>query len=242
MILNEQQKFSSLDDWFFSPQGRRVAQAMASELTPVASFLKGTTLLQLGSLANNLWLEPLFFANKWLASPVFPKHQHTRPRHVLTEFNRLPIERHSVDCVVAPFTTELVSSDRRHWMNEIDRVLAPMGYAIFFGINPWSLWGFLLRFFANHWFVRDRVHLCSAMKLNYLFLNRGYATCLLSNFYYIPPFNHENIIHRLEFLNEMGKMMWPYPAGFYCLIVQKQDFGFLMPSMDRVDFHLARVC
>ena len=52
-------------------------------------------------------------------------------------------------------------------------------------------------------------------------LHRGYTQCALTSFYYIPPVTNEFLIRKLEFLNEMGKMVWPFPAGFYCLIMQK---------------------
>ena len=36
-----------------------------------------------------------------------------------------------------------------------------------------------------------------------------------------PPVTNKTLINHLEFLNQMGKMIWPFPAGFYCLIMQK---------------------
>lgn len=231
MLHAEQRKFASLDDWFLSPQGCRVAAAFTSELKAVANFLHGTRLLQLGTFADNAWLSVLSHPYKWLVSPV-----PNRAVSLQATMGNLPINRHAVDCVIAPFTLEMCINNR-HVMNEIDRVLAPMGYAIFFGINPWSIWGLLLRVSASHWFTHARVHLQTALTLKRIFLNRGYTQCLLSNFYYIPPFNHEKCIHKLEFLNEMGKMIWPYPASFYCLIVQKHD-----PSLLTPDFNLAGVC
>ena len=53
-------------------------------------------------------------------------------------------------------------------------------------------------------------------------LHRGYVQCNLSSFYYIPPVSSESLLHKLEILNELGKMISPCPAGFYCLVVQKQ--------------------
>lgn len=239
MTRHEQRKFAALDDWFLSPQGSRVAEALASELKAVSGFFHGTSLLQLGTFADNAWLSALSYPYQWLISPEISGVKMTVS--ALTEMSALPIDRQSIDCVVAPFTLELVTN-RRQLINEIDRVLAPMGYAIFFGINPWSIWGLLLRMSASQWFAHARIHLQSALTVKRMFLNRGYGQCLLSNFYYIPPINNEKVIHKLEFLNEMGKMIWPYPASFYCLVVQKQDPSLLTPNVERVDFNLAQVC
>jgi hypothetical protein len=54
-------------------------------------------------------------------------------------------------------------------------------------------------------------------------LARGYEQCWLSSFYYIPPVGSEYWLRKLGFLNQMSKMVSPYPPGFYCLILQKQD-------------------
>jgi hypothetical protein len=61
----------------------------------------------------------------------------------------------------------------------------------------------------------------SSLSLKHDMLSRGYSLCLLDSFYYIPPVANRKWIHYLEFLNEVGKMVWPFPAGFYCLVMQK---------------------
>ncbi len=63
--------------------------------------------------------------------------------------------------------------------------------------------------------------LTSAFAVKRMMLHRGYRQCVLTSFYYIPPVASEFLIRKLEFFNEMGKMIWPFPAGFYCFIVQK---------------------
>ena len=52
---------------------------------------------------------------------------------------------------------------------------------------------------------------------------RGYKLENLSHFYFIPPWVNEPWLRRLEVLNEMGKMLWPCPAGFYCLVMRKVE-------------------
>ena len=58
---------------------------------------------------------------------------------------------------------------------------------------------------------------------------RGYVVRGFVNFHYLWPVNQPYWIHKLEFLNEMGKMLTPFPAGFYCLIVQKYELGAVRP-------------
>lgn len=211
MVPDEQAKYAALDEWFNTPQGMRVAQAFTAELSIVNEKLSGKRLLQLGCCGNNDWLSMLHFRQKWIVSPAL---DHT-PVMLNASMNALPIERNSMDCVLAPLTLELFARGRSP-VDEIDRILKPMGFVIFLGINPWSFWGAALRF-------KHAGTLRSSLLVKRAILSRGYRQCFLSSFYYIPPIKSEKLIHKLEFLNEMGKMMWPYPAGFYCLIAQKYD-------------------
>ncbi len=217
MLLEEQaNKYRALHHWFITPQGTRVAHAFVSELTHVGEQISGGHLLQLGSCGENLWLQELKFRKKWLATPC----RIQKKTSVMASLSMLPIERDSIDCVIAPLMMEAFPQGRSP-LDEIDRVLKPMGYAIFFGINPCSFWGMALRWHRLPCFGPGRSSLLSSLALKRMMLQRGYRQCVLTSFYYIPPVLSEVSIRRLEFLNEMGKMIWPFPAGFYCLMVQK---------------------
>ncbi len=217
MVWDEQViKYNALDAWFKTPQGLRVAKAFTAELKIVKEFLQGRRLVQLGSCGDNAWLSVLNFRQKWLLSPC----ETASKAHVLTSLTSLPIDRNSMDCVVAPLTIEAFGLDKNP-LDEIDRILKPMGYAIFFGVNPISFWGAALRFHRMECFGKTASTLTSSLSLKHSMVSRGYTQCLLKSFYYIPPVAHKKLIHRLEFFNEMGKMIWPFPAGFYCFIVQK---------------------
>lgn len=210
-------KYRAMDSWFKTPQGQRVARAFASELKEPAELFSGKRLLQLGFLGDNAWLSELRFRHKWLATP----YETTQNSALVTSMTSLPIARSSIDCVIAPLTLEAFGHDKNP-IDEIDRILKPMGYVVFFGVNPWSFWGGAVRFGALHCFGDNHNGiLCSSLFLKQAMLSRGYSQCMLSSFYYIPPVANKKLIDNLEFFNEMGKMIWPFPAGFYCLIVQK---------------------
>ena len=217
MILDEQViKYSALDNWFKTPQGVRAAQAFASELKEPSELFSGKRLLQLGSCGDNPWLSALNFRHKWFVTPCETSHKSA----LVSSLSSLPIDRNSIDCVVAPLTLEAFGHDKNP-IDEIDRVLKPMGYVVFFGIKPWSFWGAALRWGGVGCFGDSRGILSSSLSLKHAMLSRGYSQCMLSSFYYIPPVANKTLIHSLEFFNEMGKMIWPFPAGFYCFIVQK---------------------
>ncbi len=217
MLLAQQvNKYSALDEWFQTPQGRRVAQAFANELVQLSEGLKGGNVLQLGSCGENLWLPELKYRRKFLVSPCVVSQKTA----LLSSLTMLPIERDSIDCILAPLTLEAFSGSRNP-LDEIDRVLKPMGYAIFFGVNPFSFWGAALRWRHLSCFGLTSTQLTSSFSLRRMMLQRGYRQCALTSFYYILPVSSEALITKLEFFNEMGKMIWPFPSAFYCFIVQK---------------------
>lgn len=221
---NHIQQYLALSNWFDSPQGLRVAQAFIDEIACFQSQLRGESLLQLGSCGQNPWLPHFDYSRKIIVSPCVNQ----KGVAINALVNQLPIDRDSIDCIIAPLTFEacLLNKDP---MDELDRILKPMGYIVFWGINPLSFWGLALRVRYLSIFAHAKVTLKSVLSIKRAVLSRGYQQCALSTFYYIPPVTSEKLIHDLAFLNEMGKMLWIFPAGFYCLIVQK--YRVIAPSL-----------
>lgn len=213
----QKSRFRALDNWFNSPQGIDLSEAFLSELAHLNEFLYGETLLQLGNCGDNTWLQSLHYTHKWRATPyVLPSST------LITSFNQLPIDRNSVDCILAPLIMEAFSH-KKNPIDEIDRILKPMGYVVFFGINPISLWGLFVRLRRYSCFGSLTGKPSSVFFIKRAMLHRGYIQCNFSNFYYIPPVSSIKWLDKLEILNELGKMISPCPAGFYCLVMQKQQ-------------------
>lgn len=212
------QKYHSLDKWFKTPQGLAIAKAFITEMSCIDRSLYGGTFLQIGSCAENIWLPFLRFKHKWIVSPYFNKKN-----TLCASLNKLPIDRDSIDCILAPLTMEASQNDIV--LDEIDRILKPMGIVIFFGINPLSLWGLGLKWGYLECFGKADTRLQSSLTLKRNMSYRGFKSLIHKNFYFIPPVVEESLIHKLNFLNEMGKMIWPFPAGFYCLILQKFQYN-----------------
>lgn len=213
----EAQKYRAMDDWFGSPQGVAIAEAFALEFNYIDKWVHGDTYLQLGSCGKNIWLPYLRFNRKWVITPYFDQNSTT-----VNSMGALPFDRDSVDCIVAPLTMEASINDLV--IDEIDRVLRPMGVAIFFGINPMSLWGLALKWGYLDCFGQLNTRLYSSLALKRSMSYRGFKPVIHKNFYYIPPVLSENIINKLNFLNEVGKMIWPFPSGYYCLVLQKFQY------------------
>lgn len=218
MLIEQQTKqYSALNEWFKSPLGQYVTREFAQEVDAVAHLLKGNTLVQLGHYGDNLWLNSLDFKNKWLS---FPKVE--AGVDLPCSFNQIPIIRDSVDCVVVPLGLEPYNNSLS-LIDEVDRILKPMGCVIFLSLNPWSLWGAAIKSRLFNCFAESSIKMRSPYELNRVLLQRGYRQCSLTYFGYLPPINNNRVIKKLAVLNEIGKMIWPVPAGFYCYIAQKYE-------------------
>lgn len=232
---DQKSRFHALNDWFNTPQGIYVGQAFAIELVHLSEFLHGETLLQLGSCGDNSWLNALHYSHKWLATPYLNPSIST----LVTSFNYFPIDRNSVDCVIAPLTMEAFTH-KKNPIDEIDRILKPMGHVVFIGINPMSLWGIFMRLGKFSCFGTLSGKSMSVFFIKRAMLRRGYIQCNLSSFYYIPPVTKKKWIHKLEIFNELGKVIWPCPAGFYCLVVQKHQENYPDLCVDKVEAELLK--
>lgn len=208
-------RFRALDEWFNTPQGIDISDFFKSELSHLNGLLYGETLLQLGASGKNSWLQALHYCHKWQAS------SYSSPVSTLiSSFNQLPMDRNSIDCIIAPLVMEVFDIAKSP-IDEIDRILKPMGYVVFFGVNPLSLWGINLRFRPSSCFGSLKSKPKSVISLQRAMMHRGYLQSYFASFYYIPPVSTRKALDKLEILNELGKMISPCPAGFYCLIMQK---------------------
>lgn len=225
----EKNRLRALDDWFLSPQGSRVGKEFSTKLNHFNEFLHGETLVQLGNAGENLWFNQLRFLHKWRITP-YSHYSST----VIASLNQLPFDRHSVDCILAPLTLEAFPRNANP-IDEIDRVLKPMGYVVFIGFNPISLWGMLMKKKATGCYGNLGGYAVSPFYLQRAMSTRAYIQCHLSTFYHIPPLRSAKWINRLEFLNQCGKMLSIYPAGFYCLIFQKYQECTPNPILNKVE-------
>lgn len=220
-----------LDQWFLSDMGVEVTEAFLAELVHTKALLHGDTLLQLGCSLSGAFFATLPFARKWIAAPYAGSNV-----DLVTLLNHLPLERHSLDCVIAPLTLEAFYK-KEDLIDEIDRVLKPMGHIVFFGVNPFSLWGLWLLYSRNTCLGTVRLKPKSVLSVKFLMLHRGYVQNYLSSFYYIPPVTSKENIEKYRILNQVGKMISPLPSAFYCLIVQKPQeicgSGIILPTQKK---------
>ena len=225
-FIDQNNRFKALESWFVSPHGSYVAKAIAEELSPLNTVLCGDCLIQLGGRTDNPWLADLKFQHKWLLNPqVMPSDISCS-----TLMTALPIDRESVDCVIAPFTMDAFD-EKEFVFDEMDRVLKPLGHIVFIGVNPLSLWGVWLKISRNNCFGVYKGFPRSVFSTQRALLHRGYLQCYYNGFYFIPPVRPQKMIRSLVFLNQVGKMISPTPSAFYCLVMPKHIENYIGPLL-----------
>jgi Methyltransferase domain len=202
-----------VNDWFLTDQGLEIAEDFCRELSNFPQLFVGEKLLQLGSAGANSWLNCLNYKHKIIIDTH--KQSHSSCQAVL---HNLPIAHHSVDCIVLPLALEQTAP---HWhlLDEIDRVLKPMGYVIFLTVNPFSLFGLDLLQKHHKYLPQELGNLYFAFSLRYILLSRDYKALLYKAFYRKLPQLHDNVLKKPRIFARMpGQIL---PAGFSCFIAQK---------------------
>ena len=121
--MDESQHFFALDNWFCTPQGEDVALAFADQLASCPVKIQGKYLLQLGHCGKNVWWDYLSYAAKWVLSP----ERVSRKGSIIGSPTAIPLDRESIDCVIAPLTLE-ISDPHCNLLDDIDRILKPMDF------------------------------------------------------------------------------------------------------------------
>lgn len=215
MNLDEQKhRYRALNDWFCKPQGMQVVDALALKLLQLnPSWPRNAHILQLGLTGD----KPLISsAYTYTLTPC----QAMPNASCIASPKQLPFKRNSIDIIVAPFLFEIFGSYQSP-LDEIDRVLSPMGYVVFLGINPVSLWGLALKLGYLSELGQSGMQPHFPLSIRQALFARGFEQDVFEMFHYIPPFKQQRWIKKSLFLNEMGKIMPIFPAGFYLLIMQK---------------------
>lgn len=217
-------RFKRLERWFETPLGQRVAHVFSDALSHFEYIPRGDMLLQLGACGANLWLKHLAYTHQLI---IASHNSFTQRADCYALCHKLPLDRNSIDCVVAPLTIHAYSHDD-NLLDEIDRVLKPMGYVIFFGINPLSVWGLWLKMSKNACFGRSHGYEHSLLSLKHAMQIRDYTLLDACAFYYIPPLSRPYWLDKMQFLNQIGYMIAPMPSAFYCLVMQKKVADYLL--------------
>lgn len=150
--------------------------------------------------------------------------QIAKPSYFVGSVPELPFQTESLDLLVLPHTLE-VCSDPHHLLREAQRVLIPEGRIVIIGFNPLSLWRLkksarsVGRFppAGHRWISLPRIK--DWLKLLNFDLGAGGASAFGA---FLPPFESEKWLSRLQWMNAAGRRWWPMAGGVYFLMAVKR--------------------
>lgn len=203
-------------------KGRIIGQHIGRALKPVLERSHGHFALQLGIDGLPSWLDTLPIVHRFVVTPYESRFS----GGLQSSLYELPIDTNAVDFVFAPFCLELLDHTDS-FLHEINRVLKPNGTLLFCGVNPSSFWGVPGLLAKRSMFSVWQSGFYGASKLRRRLTHMGVQVEASGRFYYAPPcIKSERGVNIFE---QIGKMILPYPAGFYWLEAKKVELMAIRP-------------
>jgi len=206
---------ATLEEWFATPQGAYVLAWEMARIDQVVADIFGYYAVQVG-------LPGIDFLRANRASSRISAALSGSPG-VVADAHELPFASESLDLVVLPHLLEF-SSEPHQILREVERVLRPEGELVVTAFNPVSLWG-VRKLLAQPpgvpWsgeFV-SVLRMKDWLKLLNFEMRGGRFGC------YRPPFESEQWLSRLGFLEHAGDRWWPVAGAVYLMQAKKRVAG-----------------
>lgn len=228
-------------DWYASDLGQALLSNEQLALEPLLEQIFGYNLIQLGCLDNSSKNKGLTDKSRVSHQFVFESlgcdSQVSSATQLISNFEQLPVQNHSVDAIILPHTLEFEPNPHQI-LREVERVLVAEGKAIFLGFNPYGLWGM----WHKYWELKKHIsanthdkngiccqvplpscgHLISQKRLRDWLKLLGFDIELVSEYFYRPPISSSVLLRKLEFMEQAGQFSKILPAGGYLIVATKR--------------------
>jgi len=213
--------WQALDGWYASPVGREMLVAEHAQLDEVLGNLFGYHLLQLGSPAQRAFQDHSRVSRRILMDICSGACGGQEKGLFRGEAPALPVRGDSLDVLLLPHVLEFTPSPHEV-LREAERTLVPEGHVVILGFNPLSPWQFLR--WALGW--RGRLPWCgcfySAARVRDWLALLGFEVTELRHYFWRLPVQQSAILHRLAFLDRLGRRLWPILGAGYVLVARKR--------------------
>ncbi len=214
--------------WLYSEAGQAYLRCEQKMLDRALSSFCGVHLLQLSILDNiNLVSQNQISHSFSMAPYPVPDSGHA----ALASFDSLPLEQHSLDCVVLHHVLEF-ALDPHAILREAARVIRPEGQLVIVSFNPWSVF-FAQQLFSRH-FKRRSWHMqaLSTAKLSDWLRLLDFAIASTDYCWHLPKLDSGVSARRLEkYQSPLAGITRPFGAG--ALLAAKKRHSTLTPVRKR---------
>jgi len=204
-------------DWLsHETLGRHLLEAEAQLLTTLLTKQLGKHVVLLGVPQQLNLLNTSRLAVHTLVSPLpaVPDDEY----HIESNLHELPILTGSIDLVIIPHTLEFIDRGRQ-LLNEACRVIKPEGLVVIVGFNPYSLWGFAKNVFKSKQ-IPGNGHFINTYNVKNWLQLAEFQLESHSSILFNPPFANINWYKKLNFLESVGKMLFPKLGGVYLIVAR----------------------
>jgi len=203
-------------DWYQSHLGQLLAEAEAAQLSELLPDLFGFHLLQIGVHGSEVLCQ-----TSRITHQVQLESEEEIASGIYAHASRLPFASESIDVCVVSHSLEF-DEDPHAILREIDRVLIPEGHIVVLGFNPYSCWG-VNRFFRawrqqQPWLGK----FYSRARLKDWLSVLGFDCTHASGLFFRPPIQHEKVMQKLAFIENMMPAWLDFMAGVYVVIARKR--------------------
>jgi SAM-dependent methyltransferase len=139
---------------------------------------------------------------------------------ILGRPTELPIATDGVDAVVLPHTLDF-APDPRLVLREVERVLIPEGRVLIFGFNALSTWGLFRVIYRYRRHVPWCGHFMTAYRVEDWLKLLGFDVEMRELLMFRPPL-HGALSPRLDWLDRLGRRLWPALGGIYAIRAVKR--------------------
>ena len=221
---SDQQTVIGLRQWYETSLGQRLLEQEKSSIDATLSGLFGYHLVQVGILTDKSLLSSSLITNRMVLTRdagAVKLAEDSKACIVGGYPDVMPIASDSLDVVVLPHVLEF-NRDPHQVLREVDRILIPEGHVVITGFNPWSSWigwRLLLGWRSNlPWCGR----FLSVSRVKDWLALLGFDIVSTKYSFYRPAFQHEGIMDKLTFIEQLGQRFWPILGASYTLVAQKR--------------------
>lgn len=212
------------EHWLSRFLGARVLEAERALLTRICAERYGKHAVLIGVPEQHALLNANVMTHRVMISPLMPKSNDITL--IESDFYELPIMPGSIDLVILPHTLDFIDNPHRLLL-EACKIVKPEGDIIIMGFNPLSFWG-LKKYISKNKTTPWNGNFISITTVREWLKLADFQIMQEDMLFFRPPVTHENIFHKLKFLEWVGRKCFMPLGGIYTLTAKAKMIP-LMP-------------